>query len=227
MDLNNWTARPVIDNRSEKGVRISLVPFDATHHAQPLWDAFGGDQTNNHLKYFGWAPLKNAEALGNQIAHLNQIGGFSTCVFQDNRHGQYVGMASYMRTDAQNGVTEVGAVGHGLSMARTPLATEAHYMMMRRAFDTLGYRRYEWKLNNLNRPSHEAALRLGFQFEGVFRNLLVVHGNKNRDTAWYSIIAEDWPLVKAAFEAWLAPNNFDAKGQQKQKLQEIRAALSA
>lgn len=226
MDLTNWTARPVIDNRSEKGHRISLVPFDATVHSEPLWEEFGGLQTNDHLQYFGWPPFENAEQLGNQISHTNQVGGFSTCVFQANDTGKFVGMASYMRTDAANGVTEVGAVAHGHSMARTPLATEAHYMMMRRAFDTLGYRRYEWKLNNLNKPSHDAALRFGFQFEGVFRNLLVVHGNKNRDTAWYSIVVEDWPLVKAAFEAWLDPQNFAPNGQQKRTLQEIRAKLS-
>lgn len=227
MDLEHWQPRAIIDNRSEQGQYVSLAPFDAALHAQSLWAEFGGVETNRLLQYFGWPPLAHAEALGDKIAGLNQTGGFATCVFIAHASNQPVGMASYMRTDAANGVTEVGAVGHGASMAKTVLSTEAHYLMMRRAFDGLGYRRYEWKLNNLNQPSHLAAQRMGFQFEGVFRNHQVVYGGKNRDTAWYSIIAEEWPLIKVAFEAWLDPHNFDHAGQQKYSLQQIRAELSA
>lgn len=226
MDLHNWTARPEIDNRAAQGRHVSLVPFEAPAHSAPLWAAFGFEKTNQLLAYYGWPPLQSADELGQKLLGLNQTGGFSTCVFTDNRDGKVCGMASYMRTDAANGVTEVGCVAHGTVMARTPIATEAHYIMMRRAFEAVGYRRYEWKLNNLNQPSHQAALRFGFTFEGVFRNHQVVHGPKNRDTAWYSIIAEEWPLIKAAFEAWLDPRNFDEAGQQKRRLQQIRAELS-
>jgi RimJ/RimL family protein N-acetyltransferase len=128
------------------------------------------------------------------------------------------GIASYLRIDPQHGAIEIGHIWLGTPLQRTTAATEAIFLLMRHAFDDLGYRRFEWKCNALNAPSRRAAERFGFTFEGVFRNHMVVKG-RNRDTAWYAITLEDWPPVRAAFEAWLAPENFDADGRQRRPLQ--------
>jgi len=131
--------------------------------------------------------------------------------------GTAVGYASLMRIDASNGVIEVGNVMFSPQLQRTPAATEAMYLMARYVFEELGYRRYEWKCNALNLPSRRAALRLGFAFEGIFRQHMVIKG-QNRDTAWFSMLDSEWPERKQAFEAWLAPENFDADGRQKRAL---------
>jgi RimJ/RimL family protein N-acetyltransferase len=115
------------------------------------------------------------------------------------------------------GVIEVGHIAFSPLAQRMPAATEAMYLMMRRAFDELGYRRYEWKCDSLNAPSRAAAERLGFRFEGIFRQATIYKG-RNRDTAWYSVIDQEWPARKAAFEAWLEPANFDAQGRQRERL---------
>ena len=122
-----------------------------------------------------------------------------------------------MRIDRANGVIEVGNINYSPLLQRTPAATEAMFLMMRRVFDELGYRRYEWKCDSLNAPSRAAALRLGFQYEGLFRQAVVYKG-RNRDTAWFSIIDSEWPALKRAYEQWLAPENFDAEGRQTRKL---------
>jgi RimJ/RimL family protein N-acetyltransferase len=119
------------------------------------------------------------------------------------------------------GSIEVGAILYSPALQRSPDATEAMYLMMRRVFDELGYRRYEWKCDSLNAASRCAALRLGFRFEGIFRQAWVVKG-RNRDTAWYSVIDSEWPALRTAFERWLDPRNFDAKGQQRARLEDLR-----
>jgi RimJ/RimL family protein N-acetyltransferase len=133
-------------------------------------------------------------------------------------------MASFMRMDPQNGVIEIGHIWFAPALQRTRQATEAIYLMARHAFDDLGYRRLEWKCDSLNGPSRRAAERFGFTYEGVFRQHMVVNG-RNRDTAWFSIIDGEWPAVRAAFEAWLAPENFDSKGGQRRSLAEARHGI--
>lgn len=133
------------------------------------------------------------------------------------------GVASYSRIDPANGVIEVGHIKYGSALKRTPAGTEAMYLLMRRVFDELGYRRYEWKCDALNTRSRTAAERFGFSFEGIFRQAVVVKG-RNRDTAWYSIIDREWPVIKAGFEQWLAPDNFDSCLRQKRRLAELIAA---
>jgi RimJ/RimL family protein N-acetyltransferase len=133
------------------------------------------------------------------------------------------GYASYMRIEPAHGVVEVGNILLSPSMQRTTAATEAMYLMARHVFEDLGYRRYEWKCNALNEPSRRAALRLGFTFEGIFRQHMVVK-DQNRDTAWFSILDSEWPARKRAFEAWLDPGNFDVGGKQRQSLPEITVA---
>ena len=130
-----------------------------------------------------------------------------------------------MRIDQAHGVIEIGNILWSSLMARSPASTEALFLFAKHAFDDLGYRRFEWKCNNLNEPSKQAALRYGFSFEGVFRQHMVVKG-QNRDTAWFSMLDSEWPLLRTAFERWLDPANFGSDGKQLKRLADIREALA-
>jgi RimJ/RimL family protein N-acetyltransferase len=134
--------------------------------------------------------------------------------------GKPVGVATLMRIDAANGVIETGHLNYSPLLQHQPAATEAMYLLMRRVFDELGYRRYEWKCDSLNAPSRAAAQRLGFKYEGTFRQHMVPKG-RNRDTAWFSILDTEWPGLKLGFEQWLAPSNFDAEGRQRRSLRDF------
>jgi RimJ/RimL family protein N-acetyltransferase len=131
-----------------------------------------------------------------------------------------------MRIVPEHGVIEIGHIWFAPALQHTRRATEAIYLMARHAFDDLGYRRLEWKCDSLNEPSRRAAERFGFVYEGVFRQHMVVKG-RNRDTAWFSIVDGEWPTVRAAFEAWLARENFDAEGRQRKSLRDVREAIKA
>jgi RimJ/RimL family protein N-acetyltransferase len=137
--------------------------------------------------------------------------------------GRAVGVASYLRIEPGVGVIEVGHINYSPLLQRTPAATEAMYLMMRRVFDELGYRRYEWKCDALNAPSRAAAHRLGFQFEGIFRQA-TLYKQRNRDSAWFSILDREWPAQKATFASWLALENFDAAGKQRRSLTNFKSA---
>jgi RimJ/RimL family protein N-acetyltransferase len=139
----------------------------------------------------------------------------------DAEAGKPVGTAALMRIDPVHGAIEVGSIAYAPRLKRTRAGTEAMYLLMRLVFDDLGYRRYEWKCDSLNGPSRAAAQRYGFTFEGVFRRAIVYKG-RSRDTAWYSIIAEEWPRIRSAFDAWLDPENFDEQGRQKCALEAMR-----
>ena len=132
-----------------------------------------------------------------------------------------VGVASYLRIEPAMGAIEVGHLSYAPALQRSAAATEAMYLMMRRAFDELGYRRYEWKCDSLNAPSRRAAERLGFRYEGTFRQMMVIK-QRSRDTAWYSILDSEWPALRTAFERWLDPANFDASGAQRARLEDLR-----
>ena len=131
-----------------------------------------------------------------------------------------MGVASLMRIDPAAGVIEVGGINYSPALQRTPAATEAMYLMMRRVFDELGYRRYEWKCDSLNAASRAAAQRLGFTYEGMFRQA-TVYKARNRDTCWFSILDSEWPALKSGFEQWLAPDNFDTDGRQRKRLSQL------
>lgn len=135
----------------------------------------------------------------------------------DQASDKAVGQQGWMRIRPEHGSIEIGGIYWGLPMARTPLATEALFLFARHAFDDLGYRRFEWKCNDRNEPSKAAATRFGFQFEGVFRQDMIMKG-VNRDTAWFSIIDGEWPAMRAEYERWLSPDNFDEQGVQKTRL---------
>jgi RimJ/RimL family protein N-acetyltransferase len=169
------------------------------------------------------SPSAMREALAAQAASDDPLF-FTLAPLPGERAG---GIASYLRIAPEHGVIEIGHIWFGTAMQRTIAATESIYLLARRAFDELGYRRLEWKCNALNAASRRAADRFGFTFEGVFRNHMVVKG-RNRDTAWYAIIDEDWPHIRAGFERWLQPGNFDDSGRQRRPLgDEIALARSA
>ena len=182
------------------------------------------EAVNELIRYFPNGPYQGPDGLCAWL-DANQNGGWITNVIRSRRTGDVVGMATYMRPDPANGVVEVGSVAHGAAMARSPISTDAHYLLARHVFEDLGYRRYEWKCHNLNEPSQVTARRLGFTFEGIFRQHIVAKG-MNRDTAWFSMIDSEWPLLGKAFEAWLDESNFDADGRQKRRLEDIRAELA-
>jgi RimJ/RimL family protein N-acetyltransferase len=204
-----------------EGRFVVIEPYDRAAHLEALWEGLGGMEINPLLTYFTQPDFGGIADFDAWLTAV-QKGGWVTEVFRDKATGRVVGMANYMRPDPANGVVEIGGVAHGPHMSRTPLATEAHYLLAKHVFENLGYRRYEWKCHNDNAPSKASAIRYGFQFEGVFRQHMLSKG-KNRDTAWFSMIDSEWPLLAAAFTAWLAPENFDAEGRQKSRLEDLRA----
>lgn len=218
-DLSNYKVPAPAPVRLE-GRFVVVEPYDRTAHLEVLWDGLGGMGINPLLTYFTQPDFSGIDDFGNWLDAMKKAG-WLTHVFRDKSSGKVVGMANYMRADAANGVVEVGGVAHGPAMSRTPLATEAHYLMAKHVFEDLGYRRYEWKCHSENEASKTTARRYGFTFEGVFRNHVISKG-ANRDTAWFSMIDSEWPTLKAAFEAWLAPENFSSDGNQKKRLEDIR-----
>ncbi|WP_085025640.1 GNAT family N-acetyltransferase [Ensifer aridi] len=225
-DLSDWKGCPAPKPVIIEGRYVRIEPYDRAMHLQALWnEAFGGMAINPLLKYFSQDDFSGIEDFDAWLSGVQQKSGWITEVFRDKATGKIVGMANYMRADPANGVVEVGGVAHGAAMARSPLSTEAHYLMARHVFEDLGYRRYEWKCHSENQPSRTTAARLGFTFEGIFRQHMVSK-RANRDTAWYSMIDSEWPLLKAAFERWLSADNFDGQGRQKRRLEEIREELA-
>jgi RimJ/RimL family protein N-acetyltransferase len=209
-----------------EGRYVTLEPYDRAKHLAALWDALGGAGAINELiRYFPNDHYETPEQFGAWLDNIRDNSSFVTLVARENATGNVVGMASYMRPDPKNGVVEVGSVAHGLAMKRSPMSTELHYLMAKHVFEDLGYRRYEWKCHNENEPSKVTAIRYGFTFEGIFRQHVISRG-KNRDTAWFSMIDSEWPVIGKAFEAWLSPDNFDAEGKQKRRLEEIRAEIA-
>ncbi|CAD7040343.1 GNAT family N-acetyltransferase [Pseudorhizobium endolithicum] len=209
-----------------RGRFVTLEPYEAGRHLKALWEGLGGLGVNALTRYFPNNDFTGIDDFGAWLENARTQSSFVTLVFRDNASGRIVGMASYMRPDPKNGVVEVGSVAHAPDVQRSPLTTEAHYLMARHVFEDLGYRRYEWKCHNENEPSKRSAIRYGFTFEGVFRQHVISKG-ANRDTAWFSMIDGEWPLLKKAFETWLSPENFDEAGRQRRRLEDIRADIPA
>lgn len=222
--MPDWTPRDAPPRTPMQGRTCRLEPLVVAAHAGGLYDAFRSAPDTRGWTYL-FEDLPETEA--GYRAMLGQIAGGDDPLFHailDARTGAPLGVASYLRIDRANGCIEVGHIHYGPALQRAPAGTEAMYLLMARAFDELGYRRYEWKCDSLNAPSRAAALRYGFTFEGIFRNAIVRKG-RSRDTAWFSITDAEWPRVRAAFEAWLAPENFDGAGRQRQGLAAIRESL--
>jgi len=192
----------------------SIEKLDAARHGSALWDAVRGDAAI--WNYMAYGPFLNEVSFAEWLASREKLQDpFSYAVMDTQRRA--VGIVTLMEIRRAMRVIEVGNIVYGSPLQRTTLATEAQYLLARYVFENLGYRRYEWKCNALNEPSRRAALRFGFRFEGVFRQHMIVKG-RNRDTAWYSMLDSEWPERKRAFEAWLAPENFDAAGRQRTSL---------
>ena len=225
-EIPDWLPREQPPRTPMEGRLCRVEPLDPAAHAEDLFAAYSEDREGRNWTYLGYGPFASLGAFRDWIEKscLGADPFFHAVV--ERRSGKALGVASYLRIDAPMGVIEVGHINYGPALQGTVLATEAMYLMMARVFDELGYRRYEWKCNALNAASRRAALRLGFTFEGIFRQAMIVKG-RNRDTAWFSILDKEWPRVKAAFEAWLDPANFDAEGRQKRGLAQIRAATSS
>jgi RimJ/RimL family protein N-acetyltransferase len=198
-----------------RGRYVTLEPLSADQHAAALWSAAKG-----HDEVWTWlfdGPYATRAALRRAIEEKQAAANAVFLAIVPAARGEAAGYASYMRMDPANGVVEVGNILLSPALQRTAAATEAMYLMAGHVFDHLGYRRYEWKCNALNEPSRRAALRLGFTFEGIFRQHMVIKG-VSRDTAWFSMLDHEWPVRKKAFEAWLEPANFDEEGRQRQPL---------
>lgn len=200
-----------------RGRVVTLVPLDPAAHGDSLYDLTCGEENAHIFRYMGFGPFPDRAA---HIEFLKTVAAPEDPMFLsivDNASGRAVGHAAFMRIEPAHRVIEVGNIVYTPALQRTTGATEAMYLMARHAFDDLGYRRYEWKCNSLNEPSRKAAERLGFTFEGIFRQHMIMKG-QNRDTAWFSMLDSEWPARKAAFERWLAPDNFDDSGNQRLKL---------
>jgi RimJ/RimL family protein N-acetyltransferase len=192
----------------------SVERLVAARHDATLWDAVADD--NQIWTYMRYGPFANAPAFSDWLLSREEARDpFYYAIV--NPSGRALGLAALMRIEADMRVIEVGNVLLSPAMQRTPLATEAQYLLASYVFDSLRYRRYEWKCDALNSASRRAALRLGFTFEGIFRDHMIVKG-RSRDTAWFAMLAEEWPGRKAAFECWLRPENFRPDGTQKTKL---------
>jgi RimJ/RimL family protein N-acetyltransferase len=200
-----------------QGRLVTLTPLDPVAHGDALYEATRGGGGDKLWRYLFEGPFPTRMDLD---LHLQRAATSEDPLFfaiLDRASGKAMGYASYLRIDPTHRTIEVGSILYTPRLQRTPLATEAMYVMARHIFEDLGYRRYEWKCNALNAPSRKAALRFGFTFEGIFRQHMIIKG-RNRDTAWFSMLDSEWPSRKANFERWLDPSNFGPDGQQKLSL---------
>lgn len=217
--LAHWTARPLPGADAFAGRFVTIAPY-APVHFEGLYSAVAGPSNADIWAYMPIGPFADQAAFRAALTQMTGANGWRTMVISSAQEGQVLGMASYMRLRPDHGSAEIGTVAHGPLMRRTPASTQAHYLLARHVFEDCGYRRYEWKCNAENAASMAAAKRYGFTFEGIFRQDMVVKGC-NRDTAWFSMIDRDWPALKARFEAWLNPSNFDARGAQIKRLEQL------
>ena len=206
-----------------EGKHIRLDPLEADDHAADLFAAFSGHDAL--WDYMPYGPFSSASAYHRWVKDHQGRNDPVFFALTDTATGHALGVASYLRITPDSGSIEVGHICLSPALQRTPAATEAMFLMMDWAFRA-GYRRYEWKCNALNLPSRRAAQRLGFSYEGIFRNHTVSKG-RNRDTAWFSVIDSEWPALREAFAAWLAPANFDATGQQRERLSDLSQLVRA
>lgn len=224
--LPDWRPPPPPPRIPLAGRFCRLEPVHPDLHAAPLHAAYSRAPDNRLWTYLPYGPFESATAYQRWMESqcLGQDPLFFTILdpHRDPGPAGAVGLAAYLRITPSAGSIEVGHLAYSPLLQHSPAATEAMYLLMRQAF-ALGYRRYEWKCDALNAPSRAAALRLGFTFEGVFRQAAVVKG-RNRDTAWFSVIDAEWPTLRTAFERWLAPGNFDAAGQQRASLASFHRA---
>jgi RimJ/RimL family protein N-acetyltransferase len=219
MDQNTTFLGPA--NRPEKitlnGRYVRLEPLNQARHAEALWHGLGGVANEKVWLYMPDGPFAGRVAFDSHMEAKAQSEDPLFFAIVDCASQAAIGRATLMRMDPPNRVIEVGGIVYTPALQRSRGATEAMYLFAKYVFEDLGYRRYEWKCNALNEPSRRAAQRLGFTFEGIFRQHMIIKG-RNRDTAWFSMLDSEWPARKRAFERWLEESNFDADGKQKSRL---------
>lgn len=217
----DWHPVQIPGREALRGPRILIRPVDPDADAAALYAVShppGGDPAIWTYLFDG--PYASADELRERLVEVSRSDDPLFMTLARLPHEDPEGIASYLRITPEHGTIEIGNIWFGEALKRTAAATEAIYLLIRHAFDDLGYRRMEWKCNALNAASRLAAERFGFTFEGVFRHHMVVKG-RNRDTAWYAIVESDWPRIRGAFEQWLAPENFDQAGNQLRRLDDI------
>jgi RimJ/RimL family protein N-acetyltransferase len=217
--VTGWEPRPRPRRERIEGRYCRLEPLEPGRHAADLFAANSADAEGRSWIYLPYGPFPT---LADYLRWMNSsCRGDDPMFFTivDRTDGLPAGVASYLNIAPNNGTIEVGHLHYALRLQRRPAATEAMFLLMERAFD-LGYRRYEWKCDTLNAASRAAAQRLGLSYEGVFRQAAVVKG-RNRDTAWYAAIDTEWPHLRAAFQTWLDPSNFDSDGKQRTRLSDL------
>ena len=222
LPVAGWKEASPPPRKAMVGRTCRLEPLDPVRHAADLHAANALDADGRLWTYMGYGPFASLAAYSAWAKDAAAQADPMFFAIVEATSGKAVGVASYLRIDPPNGVIEVGHIAYAPPLQRTVAATEAMYLMMKRAFE-LGNRRYEWKCDCLNEPSRQAARRLGFTYEGRFRQATIYKG-RNRDTDWFSILDSEWPAVRAAYEAWLDPVNFNAEGRQRKPLMARRGA---
>ncbi len=220
--LANWIPRETPARTPINGARARLEPIDPERHADQLFAAANASGDPALWDYLPYGPFLDRETFRTWLAEQAASTDPLFFAIVDQATVNAVGMCSFLRLDPAFGVIEIGHIWFSPILQRTPIATEAIYLMQKLALGDLGYRRLEWKCDNANDRSKHAADRFGFRFEGVFRQHRIVKGN-NRDTAWFSMLDSEWPANQRALEAWLSADNFDADGRQLRSLRECRA----
>ena len=226
-ETDDHTLGPVIDARPAplpqrvtlSGRTVTLAPL-TLEHAEPLFKVSHGPERDQVWTYLFNGPFRDLSEFSADVEAKSKAADPLYFAVIDNRDGRPLGYQSLMRIDPANRVIEVGGIMYAPPLQGTIGSTEAQYLFAAYVFDELGYRRYEWKCNDRNAPSRRAAARLGFTFEGVFRQHMIIK-SRSRDTAWFSMLDHEWPARRAAFEAWLAADNFDAQGRQKRRLEDF------
>lgn len=220
-DLQHWQAAQRPTAAVLQGRTGHLERLDPRRHGDELWQALQGPDADPQMwRFMGYGPFASRADFQQWLCDLNSASDPCFYTVMDGRSDSAVGLLSYLNIVPAHGSIEIGHVCFGGAMQRSTLATETIYLLAKYAF-ALGNRRLEWKCDNANLRSKRAAERFGFSYEGLFRQHLIRKG-RNRDTAWYSIIDQEWPAIEAAFESWLAVDNFDAQGQQRHGLQALR-----
>jgi RimJ/RimL family protein N-acetyltransferase len=223
--VEGWEPRPAPVAVTIPGRYCRLEPLDVARHANDLFAANSADD-GRMWTYLPYGPFETPEQYQDRMGALASDMSMVVFAVVDAASERASGVAVYQRAAPEHGSVEVGHIAYSPRLQRTVAATEAMALMMGHVFNVLRYRRYEWKCDALNLPSRQAAKRLGFTYEGTFRQAVVVKG-RNRDTAWFSVTDGEWQRLEPAFAAWLAPANFDALGQQRQSLSDLTAAALA
>lgn len=219
--VENWSERARPPRTPMFGRYCRLEPLDVEPHAADLFEAYAEAPDERDWTYVTRQRPTSLTEFREEIAGLAAKPDPLNFAIIDLASGRAVGTIALMRIDPPHGVIEVGGVIYSPRMQRKPTGTEAIYLLGRRVFDELGYRRFEWKCDSLNARSMAAARRYGFTFEGIFRQAIVYH-DRSRDTAWFSMLDSEWPRAREAFERWLDPDNFDEQGRQRRSLAELR-----